>query len=171
MWNFKGTLWNSTQNILPIHWEMRLLNNIEILRALRFKSSYAFLKHPPGSANGPESLLPFQHQIITRNNESLSIWPKMARIFWWIFVWNSNIFILDDAFEYIVWIVVAYPVSFSSILTKDYLSQGWSGVRYGLIITLALYSSSYGWCTLVKLDYRQTSDVHTCIPDKSQHQQ
>ena len=48
VWNFKGTLWNSTQNILPIHWKMRFLYNIEILRALRFKSSYAFLKRPPG---------------------------------------------------------------------------------------------------------------------------
>ena len=48
MWNFKGTLWNSTQNISPIHWKVRFLYNIEILRALRFKSSYAFLKRPPG---------------------------------------------------------------------------------------------------------------------------
>ena len=46
MWNFKGTLWNSTQNILPIHWKIWLLYNIEILRALRFKSSYALLKRP-----------------------------------------------------------------------------------------------------------------------------
>ena len=38
VWNFKGTLWNSTQNILPIHWKIRFLYNIEILRALRFKS-------------------------------------------------------------------------------------------------------------------------------------
>ena len=34
------------QNILPIHWKIWLLYNIEILRALRFKSSYAFLKRP-----------------------------------------------------------------------------------------------------------------------------
>ena len=47
MWNFKGTLSNSTQHILPIHWKIRFLYNIGILRALRFKSSYAFLKHPP----------------------------------------------------------------------------------------------------------------------------
>ena len=47
MWNFKGTLWNSTQNILPIHWKICFLYNIEILRAHRFKSSYAFLKRPP----------------------------------------------------------------------------------------------------------------------------
>ena len=47
MWNFKGYLWNSTQNILPIHWKMWFLYNIEILRALRFKSSYSFLKRPP----------------------------------------------------------------------------------------------------------------------------
>ena len=48
MWNFKGTLWNSTQNILPKHWKIWILYNIEILRALGFKSSYAFLKRPPG---------------------------------------------------------------------------------------------------------------------------
>ena len=47
MWTFKGTLWNSTQNILLIHWKIRFLYNIGILRALRFKSSYAFLKRPP----------------------------------------------------------------------------------------------------------------------------
>ena len=47
VWNFKGTLWNSTQNILPIHWNIWLLYNIEMLRALRFKSSYALLKRPP----------------------------------------------------------------------------------------------------------------------------
>ena len=41
-------LWNSIQNILPIHWKINLLWNIEILRALRVKSSYAFLKRPPG---------------------------------------------------------------------------------------------------------------------------
>ena len=48
VWNFKGTLWNSTQNILPIHWKVWFLYNIEILRALRFKSSQVFLKRPPG---------------------------------------------------------------------------------------------------------------------------
>ena len=41
-----GNLWNSTQNILPIHWKNRFLYN-NLLRALRFKSSYAFLKCPP----------------------------------------------------------------------------------------------------------------------------
>ena len=47
MWNFKGTFWNPAQNILPLHWKIWFLYNIEILRALRFKSSYTFLKHPP----------------------------------------------------------------------------------------------------------------------------
>ena len=47
VWNFKGTLWNSTQNILPIHWTIWFLCNFEILRALRFKSSYVFLKRLP----------------------------------------------------------------------------------------------------------------------------
>ena len=50
MWNFKGTLWNSTQNILLIHWKIRFLYNIGILRALRFKSSLVFLKRPPEAA-------------------------------------------------------------------------------------------------------------------------
>ena len=36
VWNFKGTLWNSTRNILPIHWKIILLYSTEILRALRF---------------------------------------------------------------------------------------------------------------------------------------
>ena len=48
MWNFKGYLWNSTQNISPIHWKMWILFTCENLRALRFKSSYMFLKTPPG---------------------------------------------------------------------------------------------------------------------------
>ena len=51
MWDFKGTLWNSTQNILPIHWKIWFLYNIEILRALSFKSSYTFLKHTPGMSH------------------------------------------------------------------------------------------------------------------------
>ena len=56
VWNFKGTFWNSTQNILPIHWKIWFLYNIEILRALRFKSSYAFLKRPPGNRLLPKPL-------------------------------------------------------------------------------------------------------------------
>ena len=46
MWNFKGNLWNSTQNIFPIHWKILFLYNIYILRVLRFKSPYVFSKHP-----------------------------------------------------------------------------------------------------------------------------
>ena len=48
VWNFKGYLWNSTQNILPIHWKMWILFTSKNLRALRFKSSKVFLKRPPG---------------------------------------------------------------------------------------------------------------------------
>ena len=39
VWNFKGSTWNSTQNIMPIHWEICILFTGESLRALRFKSS------------------------------------------------------------------------------------------------------------------------------------
>ena len=47
VWNFKGYLWNSTQNIVPIHWKVRFLYNVENVRALIFKSSCAFLKRHP----------------------------------------------------------------------------------------------------------------------------
>ena len=65
MWNFKGYLWNSKQNIVPIHWKINLLWNIEILRALRVKSSYALLKRPPGGIFQymPPNLLNKAHQI------------------------------------------------------------------------------------------------------------
>ena len=33
MSNFKGKLWNSTQNILPINWEIRYWDSVDILRA------------------------------------------------------------------------------------------------------------------------------------------
>ena len=35
VWNFKGTLWNSTQNILPIQWTMCILYKGGSLRTLR----------------------------------------------------------------------------------------------------------------------------------------
>ena len=47
MLNFKGALWNSTQNILHIRWKMQFLYRIEILRVLRFKISQAFSKRCP----------------------------------------------------------------------------------------------------------------------------
>ena len=59
VWNFKGPLWNSTQNIFPIHWKIRFLYKIEILGALRFKSSYAFLKRPHVAEHQPASRLRF----------------------------------------------------------------------------------------------------------------
>ena len=31
LWNFKEYLWNSTQNILPLHWKNWFLHNVEIL--------------------------------------------------------------------------------------------------------------------------------------------
>ena len=42
-----GAISNSTQIIWPIHWKIWFLFNIEILRALRLKSSYAFWNDPP----------------------------------------------------------------------------------------------------------------------------
>ena len=44
-WNFKATLRNSTQNILPIHWKVYSLLRSEILRAHKFTGSKAFINH------------------------------------------------------------------------------------------------------------------------------
>ena len=33
VWNFKGYLWNSIQNLLPIHWKIWLLFNTEIFKS------------------------------------------------------------------------------------------------------------------------------------------
>ena len=33
VWNFKGYLWNSAQNILPMHWKIHFFLNIDFLRA------------------------------------------------------------------------------------------------------------------------------------------
>ena len=41
MWNFKGNLWNSMQNVIP-----NILNDA-YLRALRFKSTKVFVKQSP----------------------------------------------------------------------------------------------------------------------------
>ena len=38
VWNFKGYLWNPTQNLLSIHWKILFLYNVLILKALRFTS-------------------------------------------------------------------------------------------------------------------------------------
>ena len=66
VWNFKGTLWNSPQNILPIHWKIWFLYNIEILRALRFKSSSVFLKRPPESRQTDRIMFRAIYQIHTK---------------------------------------------------------------------------------------------------------
>ena len=59
VWKFKVSLWNSTPNILPVHWKLWILFTYKSLRALRFKSS-VFLKrtllsylrcHLPGKTN------------------------------------------------------------------------------------------------------------------------
>ena len=44
---FQRVPWNSTQNILPIHWKMQILYKIENLSSFGFKSSYAFWKCRP----------------------------------------------------------------------------------------------------------------------------
>ena len=76
-WNFKGYLWNSTQHILPIHWKIWFLHTTKILRAFRFKSSYAFLKHPLVSSGRTSKLhvsLPTNCWVIE------DLWPTIKKV-------------------------------------------------------------------------------------------
>ena len=74
--NFKGTLWNFTQNILPIHWKIWFSYNIEILRAFRFMSLYAFLKCPPA------------HWHICSISQELCMWVTLCCVFLWLTHWG-----------------------------------------------------------------------------------
>ena len=49
LWNFKGTLWNYTLNILPIHWKIRFLYTAVNLRTHRFNRSTCIFEMPPRS--------------------------------------------------------------------------------------------------------------------------
>ena len=86
-----GYLWNSTQNILSIYWKIWFLYNVEILRALRFKSSYSSLKCPPGAETGilldnsivadalfPDlikKMLPYQYRKSNCGDKAI-LWPS-----------------------------------------------------------------------------------------------
>ena len=103
VWNFKGYLWNSTQNILPIHWKIPSLYNIEILRALRFKSSYAVFETPPDDidllAQGQFWLAPSHSGIMGLSHYVNTLRPRQNGrhfpddILKWIFL-NENVWIL-----------------------------------------------------------------------------
>ena len=77
MWNFKRTLWNPTQNIIPIHWKIWFSCNVEILRAFRLKRSYAILKQPPGTV-----LSVAVHDNITKWKHFPHYWPFVRGIHW-----------------------------------------------------------------------------------------
>ena len=51
LWNFKCTLWNSTQNFLTTYWKMCCLFRDENRRALRFKSALEFYRFYPGACS------------------------------------------------------------------------------------------------------------------------
>ena len=86
-WNFKGYLWNSAQNIIPIHWKMRILFTGENWRALRFKSSYVFLKRPPAMVTYSrftciERLMIISHTVIEltrkKSDNFIQTWLEKA---------------------------------------------------------------------------------------------
>ena len=76
-WNFKGTLWNSTQNILPIHGNKWFLWNSEISGALKFRSSYTFLRGPhPTRSNSHLVACPVLENV---TNSPVSCWLTVWR--------------------------------------------------------------------------------------------
>ena len=81
MWNFKVTLWNSIQNISPIHWKIWFLHNINILRAFRFKSSYTFLKRPPAHGLLGETTMVYWHvmSLIFMSLSQHATWKLLPR--------------------------------------------------------------------------------------------
>ena len=103
VWNFKVTLWNSTQNITPIYWKIWFLYNIEISRALRFQSSYAFLKRPPGLLCQPVTHA-FLSQRGSNAERAPTSWRHHRTVLWVmgisrfmdvniLFIWSSAIVI------------------------------------------------------------------------------
>ena len=49
VWNFEYTIWNSTQNILPIHWKIWYLYSIGILELLDLRAHTHFWTPTPSS--------------------------------------------------------------------------------------------------------------------------
>ena len=71
--------WNSTQEKLSINWKIWFLYKIEILRALRFKSSWAFLKR----LKSPASRLftqPFIQAQMKENLKAPRHWPLCGEV-------------------------------------------------------------------------------------------
>ena len=60
---FNKKKWNSTQNILSIHWKIWFLYNIENLITLRFMSPDMHFLHPHPTPQQSISLTPFQLQL------------------------------------------------------------------------------------------------------------
>ena len=44
--NFKGTIWNSFENILSVHWKMQFWYNVAILKALDLRARKRFWNAP-----------------------------------------------------------------------------------------------------------------------------
>ena len=47
MWNVNGYLWSSTQNILPIHWKIQFINNVENLKSSQIYEFLCIFEMPP----------------------------------------------------------------------------------------------------------------------------
>ena len=94
MWNFKGYLWNSTQKILPICWKILFLCNIHILRALRFKSWYAFLNIYPITAMKHEGhgIPNIFNNNLTANSlfRQTTMTTNIYALQRWSLLWESN---------------------------------------------------------------------------------
>ena len=76
-------MWNFTQNILPIHWKIQYWDNVEISRALRFKSLYLFWNAPQYSLR--------QTATSTASDGNLPVQPKAANNWQWAIRGTANV--------------------------------------------------------------------------------
>ena len=113
MWNFKGTLWNSIQNIVPIHWKMCILLRYENLRTLTFKAQHKHTHTHTHTPPPPPPPGPF-HTCEVKTNPLKTEVPE-AKIFGYPFIernccdWHNA-----RAPRYkkpLVVVMAAYPIS------------------------------------------------------------
>ena len=73
VWNFKGTLWNSTQNILPKHWKISILFGGGKLRALSALKAHLYFWNRPHNRSHPHLGIISQRFIYLLKSINISV--------------------------------------------------------------------------------------------------
>ena len=155
MWNFKGTLWNSTQNILPIHWKIGFPYNIEIFKSSLIKELIHVFWNTPQDSNMAIAML--GHQLakcwlnsLTILKDYQSIFPdqttlfKMAGDISWLFV-SLQVLRIWCFMNYIMW---SGPNSKIRWVYSDFAHTSTLTWTFGRMFMLHFFfqSKSNCWC-------------------------